>query len=176
MMTSSNMIEDETFHDPKNIAKMQLFVNQYSILIFMGMLNLKNNIIMLSCFMFFNCNNNSDYEKNYLLTDEFKIEFQNINEKAILKSAVRVIRNNKIINTGNFKIYSKYSNSISTEIIFKLKDTIFQSDSIIFQINKQKYNITGACKRGLKTSYGRPFCNEFNINGKKFTDEATIID
>lgn len=126
--------------------------------------------------MFFNCNNNSDYEKNYLLTDEFKIEFQNINEKAILKSAVRVIRNNKIINTGNFKIYSKYSNSISTEIIFKLKDTIFQSDSIIFQINKQKYNITGACKRGLKTSYGRPFCNEFNINGKKFTDEATIID
>jgi hypothetical protein len=47
----------------------------------MGMLNLKNKVVILLCFMFFNCNNNTHYDKNYLLTEELESNFKTLKRK-----------------------------------------------------------------------------------------------
>lgn len=140
----------------------------------MDILNLRNSIIPIILFLFFQCG--SDKNKNYVLLKEFPpITVIGANEMDIKQSTLYLKRNNDTIGTGNFNFYSKSGNKIDVQIGINKKDSLYNKDEILFYLKGKHYVITDFQKKKVKSS-GVPYIVSYKINGTLFLDREGNID
>lgn len=140
----------------------------------MDILNLRNSIIPIFLFLFFQCG--SDKDENYVLLKELPpITIIGADEVDIKKSTLYLKRNNETIGTGSLNFYSKSGNKIDVQIGLNKKDSLYNKDEILFYLKGKQYVIRDFQKKKVKSS-GVPYIVSYKINGTLFLDREGYIE